>query len=105
MNPNENERTKMDRTLRDILLEASDQELREALSDAGKSFDSLAAEGQAVVQRALSNAQDTGNLKDKQIAELEAEIIQLKKYNNQLCSQLTNEFKISEPDSFFGESL
>lgn len=64
MEPNEHDQTKMNRALRDILLEASEQELREALVGAGEDFDSLAAQGRAIARRALANADDTSDLQD-----------------------------------------
>jgi len=48
-----------DRALRDIILESSEQELREVLSETGENFDSIAAEGKAVAQRALADAQES----------------------------------------------
>lgn len=64
MEPNRHDRIKINRALRDILLEASEEELREALIDAGEDFESLAAQGRAIAQRALTNADDTRDLQD-----------------------------------------
>ena len=54
--------TKMNRALRDCLLEASEGELREALSDTGQDFDSLAARGRAAAQRALTKPPDVADV-------------------------------------------
>jgi len=56
MNRKEQDRNKMSEALRDIVLEASEAELRDAFSDAGEDFDGLAARGRSVVERALANA-------------------------------------------------
>ena len=70
MEQHEHDRTKkarsMSRALRDLLLEASEDELREALVDAGEDFDTLAEEGRADVERALANAAD----RESQVHEL-----------------------------------
>lgn len=44
----------MNQALRDLILEASEDELREALADRSEDFDALAARGKAAAQRALS---------------------------------------------------
>lgn len=64
MEPKEQDRTKMNRALRDLLLEASEDELREALADTGEDFDALAACGRAVAQRALSETIDVASVED-----------------------------------------
>lgn len=64
MKPNKEHRIKMERALRDILLEASEEELREALADAKEDFDSLAARGRAAAQRALTDSDDTTDIRD-----------------------------------------
>ena len=46
------------RALRDIFLEASEHELREAFSGADEDFDALAARGRAVAERALAEVRD-----------------------------------------------
>lgn len=55
---------KLNRALRDVLLESSDGELREALDGAKESFDSLAARGRAAAQRALAESDDATNVRD-----------------------------------------
>jgi hypothetical protein len=42
------------RALRDILLDSSEGELRQALADSGQDFDLLAARGRAAARRALA---------------------------------------------------
>ncbi len=64
MKSGEDKTVQINRALRDIILEASEQELREALAGAAEDFDSLAAQGRAVVQRALANAEKTADLPD-----------------------------------------
>jgi transcriptional regulator with XRE-family HTH domain len=54
----------MNRALRDILLEASEAELRDALADTEEDLDALAARGRAAAQRALSETTDTGGAED-----------------------------------------
>lgn len=54
----------MNRVLRAILLEASEDELREALADIGEDLDVLAAGGRAAAQRALSATHDTAEVQD-----------------------------------------
>jgi len=61
---NNKQKIEVNRALRDILLEASEQELREALSGAGEDFDSLAAQGRAIAQRALASSEYTSDLPD-----------------------------------------
>lgn len=64
MESKEQDRIKMNRALRAILLEASEDELREALAGTDEDLDTLAARGEAVVQRALSKVRDTGGVED-----------------------------------------
>lgn len=64
MKPNKNDRTKMNQVIRDMLLEASEVDLREALAGAPEEFASLAARGRAAAQRALANAGDTADVQD-----------------------------------------
>lgn len=64
MRPNEHDRTKMNRALRDTLLEASELELREALRGAPEDFEALAASGRAAAQRALATTEDTADVQD-----------------------------------------
>lgn len=52
------------RALRDLILEASEQELREALDGAEESFDSLAAQGRAVIQQTLDTVEKTDDVPD-----------------------------------------
>ncbi len=61
---NKNSKTEMNRALRDIILESSEQELRDALSGTGEDFDSLAAQGRAIAQRALANSENTIDIPD-----------------------------------------
>lgn len=55
MEDRDRNRTALNQALRDILLEASEDELREALEGTGEDFHALANRGEAVVQRALSD--------------------------------------------------
>ena len=64
MEPKEQDRTKMNRALRDILLEASEDELREAFADTGEDLDALAVRGKAAAQRALSETRDAAGVED-----------------------------------------
>lgn len=64
MKSSKDDRAKMDRAVRDILLDATEVELREALSDAGVSFDALAASGRAAVSRSLAGADDASTVRD-----------------------------------------
>lgn len=64
MKTKEQNQTKMIRSLRDILLDASEEELREALTDIAEDFASLAARGRAVAQRALTDTADTEDTND-----------------------------------------
>ena len=58
------DRIKMNRALRAILIEATEDELRDAFADTGEDFDTLAAEGKAVVQGALSEVGDSADVQD-----------------------------------------
>lgn len=60
----EDNKVQINRALRDIILEASEQELREALEGTSDDFDSLAAQGRAVFQKALSNVEKTDDVPD-----------------------------------------
>ena len=64
MEPNDQDRTKLNRALRDILLDSSEDELREALVDTGEDFDALVARGRAAVQRALADTSDSTDVQD-----------------------------------------
>ena len=64
MEPKEQDRTKMNRALRELLLEASEDELRKALADTGEDLDALAARGKAAAQRALSETSDGAGVED-----------------------------------------
>ncbi len=64
MEPKKQNRTKINRALRDCLLEASEGELRETLADTGQDFDSLAARGRAAAQRALAKLPDAADVQD-----------------------------------------
>ncbi len=64
MKPKKDTTVRMSRALRDIILDASDRDLREALAGGTEDFDSLAAEGRAVVERALASAEATADLPD-----------------------------------------
>lgn len=50
--------------LLDILLAASEDELREALAEAGEDFESLAARGRAAAQRAIAETDDEADIRD-----------------------------------------
>ena len=64
MESNKQKRTKMNRALRDILLESSEDELREAFADTGEDLDALAVRGKAAAQLALSEARDAAGVED-----------------------------------------
>ena len=64
MESKEQVRIKMNRALRRFLLEASEDELRDALADTGENLDALATRGKAVVQRALSEVHDATGVED-----------------------------------------
>lgn len=64
MEPKEQDPTKMNRALRDLLLEASEDELRDALADGGEDFDALAARGKAAARRALSHTHNVAGIED-----------------------------------------
>lgn len=64
MNPNEPDRIKVNRALRDILLEASEDELREVFVATGEDLDSLAARGRDAVLRALADTRDATEVQD-----------------------------------------
>lgn len=55
------DRIALNRALRDIFLEASEDELREAFAGTGENLDALADRGEAVVRRALSEVRDDAN--------------------------------------------
>jgi len=54
MQPRDQDRTKMAAALREMLLEASEAELRELVTESGHEFADLAARGRAAAQRALT---------------------------------------------------
>lgn len=54
MQPRDQDRTKMATALREMLLEASEAELRELVTESGHEFADLAARGRAAAQRALT---------------------------------------------------
>ena len=58
------DRTAMNRALRDILLEASDDELRDAVAHADADLDLLAAHGKAAARRAITETSDATGLQD-----------------------------------------
>ena len=64
MEPNEPKETKMNRALRGLLLDATENELREVLADCGQDFDALAARGRAAAERALSETPDHSEAQD-----------------------------------------
>jgi transcriptional regulator with XRE-family HTH domain len=64
MERKDQERLSMNRALRDLLLEASEDELREALADTGETIDALAARGRAAVQRAQTQTQTFACVED-----------------------------------------
>lgn len=64
MESRERDRSKMNRALRDLLLESSEDALREALTDSGEDFDALAARGKAAAERALSETSNFAGIED-----------------------------------------
>jgi transcriptional regulator with XRE-family HTH domain len=54
----EDEKIKMTRAVREILLEATEEELRDALAEAGQDLASLASRGRAAAERALGGRCD-----------------------------------------------
>ncbi len=64
MKPKEDKIVRVNRALRDILLEASEQELRDALAGVTEDLDSLAAQGRSAVEKALANVEMTADLPD-----------------------------------------
>jgi hypothetical protein len=64
MMPNKDERAKMSRAARDILLESTDAEFCEALSNEGVDFDLLAAGGLEATQRALAQSDDDSTVRN-----------------------------------------
>ena len=64
MEPKDHDRTVMNRALRDILLEASDDELREAFAGTGEDLNALAARGESAAQHALSETHDAAEVED-----------------------------------------
>ena len=64
MSAHEQDRTKINRALRDILLEASEDEIREAFSDTEEDLEALAARGKAAAQHALSKAYNAAGVQD-----------------------------------------
>lgn len=58
------DRIKKDRGLRSFILDASEAELKETLSDCGESFDEMSARGRRLVERALGGASDVSEVKD-----------------------------------------
>jgi hypothetical protein len=64
MDPKELDTTKMQAALRDLLLEASEDELREALDGADASLEELAHQGRAAAQAALASRNEDSGLED-----------------------------------------
>ena len=64
MGPRDHDDTTMHRGLRSILLEASDDELRDAFAATGEDLDVLAARGQAAADRAIAEATGVGGAND-----------------------------------------
>jgi transcriptional regulator with XRE-family HTH domain len=64
MERKEHERLKMNRALRDLLLEASEDELQEGIADAGEDLDVLADRGRAAAHLALSEVKAVARVKD-----------------------------------------
>ncbi len=58
MKRNQEEQAKIYRALCDVVIEASEAELRADLSDADEDFESLAARGRAVAKRALESSRE-----------------------------------------------
>ena len=62
MGPRDHDETTMHRGLRSILLEASDDELRDAFAGTGEDIDALAARGKAAADRAIAEATGVGDV-------------------------------------------
>ncbi len=60
----EREENRMKCGMRDLLLEASEVDLRETLGESGENFDQLAARGLAAAQRALGAHDDADQVRD-----------------------------------------
>ena len=64
MQPKDQERIAMHRGLRSILIEASDDELREAFAGTGEDLDALAARGRAAADRAIAEASGVAGVEE-----------------------------------------
>ena len=64
MQPKDQDRIAMHRGLRSILIEASDDELREAFAGTGEDLDALAARGRAAADRAIAEASGVAGVED-----------------------------------------
>ena len=64
MKPSEYKTLKVSRALRDIIMDSSEQEIREALIGSGENFEALVAEGCVAFQRALANVENNEDLPD-----------------------------------------
>ena len=64
MQPKDHDRIAMHRGLRSILIEASDDELREAFAGTGEDLDALAARGRAAADRAIAEATGAAGVAD-----------------------------------------
>ena len=64
MQPKDHGRLAMHRGLRSVLIEASDDELREAFAGTGEDLDALAGRGQAAAQRAIAAATGAVGVED-----------------------------------------
>ncbi len=58
----DNDRIAMHRGLRSILIESSEDELREAFAGTGEDLDALAARGKAAAERALAEVTGSGTV-------------------------------------------
>ena len=64
MQPKDQDRIAMHRGLRSILIEASDDELREAFAGTGEDLDAFAARGRAAADRAIAEATGAAGVED-----------------------------------------
>lgn len=88
-----NKNTEMNRALRDIFLESSEQELREALSGTDIDFDSLAAQGRDIAQQVLANFENTIGIPDLHRG-LGALVRLLRRRDHILAEQLASKARI-----------
>lgn len=84
---------KMKRAMRDFLLEASETDLREALTESGEDFDQLAARGLAAAHRALGAHDDAHQVRDLHRG-LGALIRLLRRHSHLSIDELANNARI-----------